>query len=93
MRQLVWGRTFLRAYNKASQRHPDLNANIERVLQLLVHDPFDPQLRTHKLKGKLKGAWACSIEHDLRLVFEFVEGTGKEDDILLIDVGTHEEVY
>jgi hypothetical protein len=26
-------------------------------------------------------------------VFEFVEGTGKEDDILLIDVGTHEEVY
>jgi addiction module RelE/StbE family toxin len=58
-----------------------------------VRDPFDPQLRTHKLKGKLKEVWACSIGYDLRLVFEFVKGSGKEDDILLIEVGTHEEVY
>lgn len=93
MRRLVWGKTFLRAYKKASRRHPELEADVERVLQVLVRDPFDPQLRTHKLKGKLKEAWACSIGYDLRLVFEFVKGVGKEDDILLIEVGTHEEVY
>jgi len=28
-----------------------------------------------------------------RLVFEFVKSDGKEDNILLIEIGTHEEVY
>ncbi|MBI3808500.1 MAG: type II toxin-antitoxin system mRNA interferase toxin, RelE/StbE family [Nitrospirae bacterium] len=93
MRQLVWGKTFIRAHKRAIQRHPDLQAEIERVLRLLADDPFDPRLRTHKLKGKLLGIWACSIGYDLRLVFEFVKSAGKEDDILLIEVGTHEEVY
>jgi len=35
----------------------------------------------------------CSISYDMRLVFEFVKSAGKEDDILLIEIGTHEEVY
>lgn len=93
MRQLVWGKTFIRAHKRAIQRHPDLQAEIEGVLRLLADDPFDPRLRTHKLKGKLLGVWACSISYDLRLVFEFVKSAGKEDAVLLIEIGAHEEVY
>jgi len=93
MRQLVWGKTFIRAHRRAIQRYPDLQAEIERVLWLLADDPFAPRLRTHKLKGKLAGVWACSISYDLRLVFEFVKSEGDEDDLLLIEIGTHEEVY
>ena len=56
--------------------------------------PFLPQLETHKLKGKLYGSWACSAGYDLRIVFDFVKSkTQKEDEIFLIEIGTHDEVY
>jgi len=60
----------------------------------LVQDPFTPELETHKLKGKLSGSWACSAGYDLRIVFDFVKDKKrKEDDIFLIEIGTHDEVY
>jgi mRNA interferase YafQ len=93
MRRLVWSKTFLRAYTTTIPRQPDLKPDIEAVLRLLVDDPFEPRLRTHKLKGQLEGTWACSIGYDMRLIFEFVNGAGKEDEILLIEIGTHDEVY
>lgn len=93
MRRLVWSNTFLRAYTTAIRRHPHLKPDIEAVLRLLVGDPFEPRLRSHKLKGQLEGTWACSIGYDMRLIFEFVIGASKEDDNLLIEMGTHDEVY
>jgi mRNA-degrading endonuclease YafQ of YafQ-DinJ toxin-antitoxin module len=61
-------------------------------LEFLAEDAFYPQLRTHKLKGKLKGSWACSAGYNLRIVFKFVQHEGAEA-ILLETVGTHDEVY
>lgn len=58
----------------------------------LSSDAFHPSLKTHKLKGKLRGSWACSVDYDLRIVFEFVKHEG-DDAILLETVGTHDEVY
>ena len=55
---------------------------------------FAAHLATHKRKGKLAGSWACSVDYDLRVVFAFVDsGIGKEEEILLIEIGTHDEVY
>jgi addiction module RelE/StbE family toxin len=93
MRQLIWSKSFVRAYKRNLQRYPHLESDIERVLRVLVENPFDAQLRTHKLKGKLEGIWACSVAYDCRLVFEFIKSPSKEDDIFLIEIGTHEEVY
>jgi mRNA-degrading endonuclease YafQ of YafQ-DinJ toxin-antitoxin module len=34
------------------------------------------------------------VGYDLRIIFDFVkEGAGKEENIHLIEIGTHEEVY
>lgn len=94
MRSLIWSNTFLRAFKRAVKKHPTLSKDIGKVLRLLAEDPFDPQLETHKLKGKLSDTWACSIGYDLRIVFDFVKSEGqKEDDIFLIEIGTHDEVY
>jgi mRNA-degrading endonuclease YafQ of YafQ-DinJ toxin-antitoxin module len=71
---------------------PALAAGIQTALELLAEDAFHPALKTHKLKGKLAGSWACSAGYDLRIVFSFVEDEGQEA-ILLKAVGTHEEVY
>jgi len=76
------------------RKRPDLRKEVEGALRLLVQDPFDPQLETHKLKGKLSGSWACKVGYDLRIVFDFVKSENqKEDEIFLIEIGTHEEVY
>jgi mRNA-degrading endonuclease YafQ of YafQ-DinJ toxin-antitoxin module len=65
---------------------------IQTVLELLEEDAFHPQLRTHKLKGRLEGSWACSAGYDLRILFSFVQHEGAEA-ILLEALGTHDEVY
>ncbi|HEX9665565.1 MAG TPA: type II toxin-antitoxin system mRNA interferase toxin, RelE/StbE family [Thermodesulfobacteriota bacterium] len=94
MRTLIWGKTFLKAFKRTVKKHPELRNDIEETLKLLAKDPFDARIATHKLKGTLSGSWACSIGYDLRIVFEFVKNTSdKEDDIFLIEIGTHDEVY
>jgi len=76
------------------RKHPEINEDLQSVLQSLLDNPFQPSLQTHKLKGKLEGSWACSAGYDLRIVFDFVDAEeGSEKDILLIDIGTHDEVY
>ena len=94
MRSLIWSETFIRALRKSVKKQPELRNDIEETLKLLTEDPFVTQLATHKLKGKLSGSWACSVGYDLRIVFDFVKSsTGQNDDIFLIEIGTHDEVY
>ncbi|MBF0466925.1 MAG: type II toxin-antitoxin system mRNA interferase toxin, RelE/StbE family [Nitrospirae bacterium] len=93
MRELIWGKTFIKALKRHLKRNPDSIKDIERVLDLLINDPFKPNLSTHKLKGKLTGSWACCVGYDLRIIFDFVESNKNEKDILLIEIGSHEEVY
>lgn len=89
MRALVWSPAFTRA-----ARRPDLRERLERALDQLTDDPFHASLRSHKLKGQLQGAWARSIDIDYRILFEFVSPIGSgEDDIFLLTIGTHDEVY
>ncbi|PIP13819.1 MAG: type II toxin-antitoxin system mRNA interferase toxin, RelE/StbE family [bacterium (Candidatus Stahlbacteria) CG23_combo_of_CG06-09_8_20_14_all_40_9] len=94
MRTLIWGKTFTRAFKRTVKKYPTLSQDIEETLRLLVKDPFAPQLETHKLKGKLLGSWACSVGYGLRIVFDFVKSEKQEeDDIFLLEIGTHDEVY
>jgi mRNA-degrading endonuclease YafQ of YafQ-DinJ toxin-antitoxin module len=47
-----------------------------------------------KLQGELKDLWACSVEYDFRIIFYFQPLEDEvEDAIVLVDVGTHDEVY
>ena len=94
MRVLIWGPSFVRAHKRTVRKRPGTAPGIESALRLLVQTPFASQLETHKLKGVLAGSWACSAGYDLRIVFDFVREKGQsEDAILLIDIGTHDEVY
>ena len=94
MRTLVWSLAFVRAFKRMTRRQPDLQVKIERILRVLAEDPFHPLLRSHKLKGQLAGAWACSVGYDVRILFDFVQNpeTG-EEEILLLTMGSHDEVY
>lgn len=91
-RLLVPTQPFLRSARRLTKRNPTLAEDIRVALELLAEDATHPRLRTHKLKGKLSGSWACSVGYDLRLVFQLVQHQGAEA-ILLEAVGTHDEVY
>ena len=94
MRTLVWSAAFVRAFRRAVRRQPEMRAKIGRTLQQLAEDPFHPALHSHKLKGSLVGAWACTVDYDNRILFEFVRNPeSDEEEILLLTMGTHNEVY
>jgi mRNA-degrading endonuclease YafQ of YafQ-DinJ toxin-antitoxin module len=65
---------------------------ISEASSLMTEDVFDSRLKTHKLKGGLSNCWASSAGYDLRIVFEFVQHEEVEA-ILLLSMGTHDEVY
>lgn len=91
-RVLLPSPAFVRSARKFARKHPQAGRELGPLLELLSEDAFHPQLKTHKLKGKLAGSWACSGGYDLRVVFQFVKHAGQEA-ILLEAVGSHDEVY
>lgn len=60
-------------------------------LEVFINQPFEPKLKTHRLSGKLKELWSFSLDYNLRIVFYFTKDKPKK--AVLVDVGTHNEVY
>lgn len=91
MVEIVWDERFRRIYRKWCRQHPELREQFARKIILFEHDPFHSSLKTHALSGILKELWSSSITYDQRLVFAFLDKDRTK--VLLIDIGTHEEVY
>ena len=69
----------------------ELESDFWLRIDLFVTDPYNQKLKTHKLSGKLKDLWSFSLDYDLRVVFYFTNDKPKK--AVLIDIGTHNEVY
>ena len=91
-RRLIRTNAFIRALRRFLKKHPQFDLEIEETLDQLSRDAFAPGLKTHKLRGDLDGTWACSAGYDLRILFQFVQDN-EEEAILLLAIGTHDEVY
>jgi addiction module RelE/StbE family toxin len=89
---LLRSKAFVRSAKQFVKGDRKRAEKITETLRLLAKDPWQPSLRTHKLKGKLDGCWACTAGYDLRILFDFVE-KADQPTILLLAVGTHKEVY
>jgi mRNA-degrading endonuclease YafQ of YafQ-DinJ toxin-antitoxin module len=84
---------FTESYEKIEvrflKRHPDLLDRYQRILALLELDPFHPSLRLHALHGRLIGLHAVSINLQYRITLELEL---REQEIILVSVGSHGEV-
>ena len=87
---LVWTHTFERTARRFLRRHPELSGLFEDVLRQLETDPRAPRLRLHRLKGPHRAKHAVSLAYAHRIVL-ILRLTEKE--IVLLDVGSHDEVY
>jgi mRNA interferase YafQ len=94
MRELVLTPRFERAFRRVTSKNPALRSQIEAVLRRMAEDLTDPRLKTHHLSGQLAGLFACSVAYDCRIVFSRKKHpkTGTEV-LLLINIGSHEQVY
>ncbi len=94
MKILVWDTSFKKAFKRLIRKNPNIGYKIFYVLEVLSNDPFTPALKSHKLKGQLDGLWSCSVDYDCRIIYKFEEDNEtKEELIVLIDIGNHDEVY
>jgi mRNA interferase YafQ len=94
MRTLIWDSSFKKAFKRFVRKNPQLQEKIFETIELLVSDPFASSLKSHKLSGQLKGLWACSVAYDCRVIYTFRrEQNTDREAIVLIDIGTHDEVY
>jgi mRNA interferase YafQ len=91
-RLLLRSNAFIGAAKKIVKKDPQLADDIEATLELLAEDALNPRLKTHKLKGILKGSMACSVGYNTRIIFKIVQYHSSEA-ILLETMGTHDEVY
>ncbi len=92
--KIAWTPQSLRAFKRIIRKRPDFRPLIEKTVRKLAEDPFHPSLHTHKLKGDLSNIWSCSIDYSYRILFEFIENPeDQEEAILLLNLGSHDEVY
>lgn len=72
------------------KRHPELEKQYLKTLQLLEMNPHHPSLRLHALSGKLQGLHSVSIDLSYRITLELLI---KDEEIIPVNVGDHEAVY
>lgn len=87
---LIWTPRFTRAAKKFTQNHNELKIKFANILRDLERDPFQPHLKYHQLGGKLKGIQAVSLTNSYRITLTVVIS---DKEIILLDVGSHDEVY
>jgi len=81
---------FERTAQKFFKEHRDLLPRFGEVIEMLQSDPFSPALKIHKLKGELSKYHACRLTYEYRIVVTIVI---TEEQIILMDIGSHDEVY
>ncbi len=85
---------FTAQYNKRAarflKRHPELERQYLKTLQLLELNPHHPSLRLHPLSGKLQGLHSVAINLSYRITLELLI---QDEQIIPVNLGDHDAVY
>ncbi len=90
MYRLIYPETYLKKATKFLKKHPEPSNQYQKTLELLEVNPYHPSLRLHSLQGRLSGLSSVSINMGYRIVLELII---TDNDIILVDVGNHDQVY
>ena len=86
--ELIWNSSFKKKLQKYIKRYPDLENLIWDRIKLFERDPFNPDLKNHRLYGKLKDLRAFTIEYDCRITYLPVDANkalwGKEKENYIV---------
>ena len=90
MPRILYTESYIRRARRFIKRHPDLIGQYEKTLRLLELNPSHPSLRLHKLSGKHDDLYSVSINISYRITLELIL---REDMIIPVDIGSHDQVY
>ena len=88
--QLIFTAQYDKRAARFLKRHPDLEKQYLKTLQLLELNPHHPSLRLHTLSGRLQGLHSVSINLSYRITIELLI---HDNEIIPINVGDHNVVY
>lgn len=88
--RIIYTHSYLKRAAKFIKRHPELLPQYEKTLKLLELNPSHPSLRRHRLGGALRELHSVSINISYRTTLEFFF---EDEMIVLVNVGSHDEVY
>lgn len=80
---------FKKSYKKRIATTPKLTKQVSIKLALFQKTPTHPLIKDHSLKGEKNDLRAFSITGDIRIVYKKISAS----HILLLDIGTHNQVY
>ncbi len=88
--QLVFTAQYDKRAARFLKRHPELEKQYIKTLQLLELNPHHPSLRLHALGGRLQGLHSVSINLSYRITIELLI---QDEEIIPVNVGDHDAVY
>lgn len=88
--QLIYTEQYEKRAARFLKRHPELENQYLKTLQLLEMNPHHPSLRLHALSGRLQGLHSVSINLSYRITLELLI---QDKEIIPINVGDHDVVY
>ena len=91
MYEIKADKNFIKKYIKLINKNKLLEKRIQKTIEQLKENPKHSGLRTHQINDPDFGkVWSSWVHGDLRIFWQY------EDDkiiILLLDIGSHDEVY
>jgi len=88
--KLIYTDSYLKRAKRFAKQHPELKEQYRKTLMLLESNPHHPSLRLHALQGKLQQLYSISINLSYRITIEMMI---VDNEITLVNVGTHQDVY
>lgn len=88
--KLIFTKQYEKRATRFLKRHPELEKQYLKTLQLLEMNPHHPSLRLHALSGRLLGLHSVSINLSYRITLELLI---QDEEIIPVNVGDHDVVY
>jgi len=73
---------------KLCKKNKHFGQKINNILRILANFPNHPSLRLHKLRSTEYTSWSISVNTKTRILFVY-----KKYGILLVKIGSHDQVY
>ncbi|HEX6976841.1 MAG TPA: type II toxin-antitoxin system mRNA interferase toxin, RelE/StbE family [Patescibacteria group bacterium] len=86
--RINYTKNFLKSYKKRIKPNRGLDARFKERFALFTQNPNDPILKNHRLQGSKSHLHSFSITGDIRVLYQLIE-----DELYLVDIGTHNQVY
>lgn len=80
---------FDKSYRKRIQPFIKLEIQFKRRLEIFTQNPHHSLLKDHALHGHKTGLRAFSVAGDIRVVYHKISS----NEVILYDIGSHNQVY